>query len=147
VLVRDVAALEDHSLEAATGAWWAHLHAVDAGEWERAEEMYQRTRELGDHVGPSFRRAIAADAAYYEATVRGRLNEARQWLAEAQGPFVSPLRRAIAAAAVAIAEHRGQDAARLVEEAERQLERSGLGVTDADIDDVNRLAEALQTSS
>ena len=53
-------------------------------------------------------------------------------------PFITAI-----AAAVAIAEHRGEDAARLVAEAQRLLERSGLGISDADVDDVKRLDEAL----
>ena len=134
-------------MEAATGIWWAHRNAVDAGDEDRAEATYQRARTLSEKVGGSFRRVIAADAAHYEASVRGRLAEARHWLAEAQGPFVSPLRRTIAAAAVAIGESRREAASRLIEEADRLLIRSDLGVSDADVEDVDRLREALRAAS
>lgn len=139
-------ALDDGSEPLCT-AGLHYLHYVvgcDRGDAAAAGLALDRIAALIDEIPQGLRQAYAIELAYFEAAERGDAAKARAWMDQAGGGLVEPAVRARGVAALALAEHRHDEASRALDEAERKMHRHiDRGGAHLLADQVRRLRERL----
>lgn len=84
------------------GVWtYTMAHHLDAGDVAAASAWLDRIEARFDAYPDGFRQALATELALFEGLYRGRLEQARGWLAQARGGLVDATRRHLSEAAVA----------------------------------------------
>jgi hypothetical protein len=104
------------------GVWlYSYAHALDRGDVAAAGRWLDRIEPVFELYPDGFRQGIAVELALFEALYRGRTDQAAAWLARAGGGVVDRCRRALAQAAVALAQGRVGDAREALARAEASL--------------------------
>lgn len=131
------------------GIWlYSYAHALDRGDVAAAGRWLDRIEPIFERYPDGFRQGIAIEIALFEALYRGRTEQAAGWLARARGGVVDRCRRALAQAAVAVAQGRMQDAREALATAEATLGKAmDPGFAQLGVDQVAALRARLPTAA
>lgn len=146
-LLAGAQALTGHETLYDIGVWaTSYGVAMDQGDVAAAGEWLDRIEPVFDQYPDGFRQSLAVELAYFEARHRGRLAVAEAWLQRARGGVVDTARRALAEAAIAAAQGRGDVALSSLTRAEATLGRAmDAGSRHLGADQIRSLRDELQS--
>jgi hypothetical protein len=123
-LARALALSGDEPLRDITAALMAYQLALDRREMAAAGEWVDTLAAGHDAYPAGFRQGLACEIAYFSARYRGDADTAKLWYARAQGGVVEASQRALAEAAIALADGDAALALRSVLRGEQRLRDS-----------------------